>query len=639
MRTLLALLSGFFFFLQSAAQKIPSFGKIDKAEFESKECSYDKEAIAEYLLDIAEVRYYFTSSDFVNETTKRIRIKILNEKAVDFANVRIPYYSVGTAQRIRNIEGYTYNISANGEVETTKLEKKAVMEQKLGSETEMMVFTMPNVKVGSIIEYRFEDSKRNSIEIEDWIFQRPHPVRYSEYNVEIPSVLEFTYLIRRTLPVKESTEGIKAVKRFVMTNIPGLDREPYMSSTKDYLQRIDFQLRAIDGKPQMTTWPQLTEQLLESDYFGAQLRKNVFKGTSLQSDLKPITDPYQRMLTVLNFVKKEVAWNGQTSRWSDAGVKNALEKHSGNSADMNLLLVNLLRDADIKAYPILVSTRTNGKVNTAYPFLYQFNDVYVYAEVDQKPYILDATNVSNPPFITPWDVQFTEGFIVDKEAGQFIAMGDMKHRFRLITSVLGEIDTEGKLNGNANIIAYEYAKNERLGSIRLGEKEYKDEYFNNPHPEFTFDSLTYKNEKNDSLPLENLVHFQGTLNSSGDYLFYSPNFLMELETNDFISDKRFTDIEFGYTQYYNMFTTIRFPNNLEPEELPKNIRMILPDTSIVLQRFITKNENTVSMRYTLEIKRPTYYVDEYLDFKAFYTKLFEMLNEQIVFKRKTIPKP
>jgi hypothetical protein len=639
MRSIVLLLVAALAVSQSHAQKIPSFGKIDKEEFASKECSYDKEAVAEYLLDIAEVRYYFSSSDFINETTKRVRIKILNEKAIELANVRIPYYSVGTAQRIRNIEGYTFNLNANGEVETTKLEKKAVMEQKLGSESEMMVFTLPNVKVGSIIEYRFEDNKRNRVEIEDWLFQRSLPVRYSEYNVEIPSALEFTYLIRRTLPVKETTEGVKAVKRFVMTNIPGLDREPFMSSAQDYLQRIDFQLRAINGQPRMTTWPQLTEQLLENDYFGQQLRKNVFKGTSLQADLKTITDPYQRMVAVLNFVKKEVAWNAKTSIWTDEGVKNALDKHVGNSADMNLLLVNLLRDAGIKAYPVLVSTRTNGKVNTAYPFLYQFNDVYVYTEVDGQPYVLDATNYANPPFITPWDVQFTEGFLVDKELGQFIVMGDMKHRFRLITSVLAEIDTEGKLNGNANIIAYEYAKNERVRSLRRGEKEYISEYFSKPHPEFKFDSLTYKNEKNDSLPLENLVHFEGTLNSSGEYLFYSPNFLMELEKNEFISEKRFTDIEFGYTQYFNMFTTLRFPANLVPEELPKNIRMILPDTSIILQRFVNKNENTISMRYTLEIKRPTYYVDEYLDFKAFYGKLFEMLSEQIVFKRKTTPTP
>ncbi len=624
---------------ETTAQKIPSFGKIDKEEFTTKECSYDKEATAEYLLDVAEVRYYFTSSDFVNETTTRIRIKILNEKALELANVRLSYYAAGNRQSIRNIEGQTFNLNAGGAVEVTKLEKKSVMEQKLDADYDMMVFTLPNVKVGSIIEYRFEHSKRNYIEIEDWTFQRPYPVRYSEYNVEIPKELEFTYMIRRTLPVKESTEGIHATKRFIMTNIPGLDREPYMSSTKDYLQRIDFQLRAINGNQRMTTWPQLTDQLLENENFGLQIKKNVYKNTDLPGKLKLITDPYQKLATIVEFVKKEVTWNGSSSFITDEGIKNAIDKHSGNSADMNLLLVSLLRDAGLKAYPVLVSTRTNGKANATYPFLYQFNDVYVYAEVNELPYVIDATNYSNPPFLIPWDVQFTEGFLVDKEAGQFIPLGDVKHRFRLVSSILGEITPEGKINGSANVVAFEYAKNERISALRRGEKNYLEEYFTKPHPEFKFDSLTYKNEKNDSLPLENLVHFQGTLSGSGDYMFYSPNFLMELEKNEFISDKRFTDIEFGYIQYYNMFTTLRFPAGFELEELPKNIRMILPDTSISLQRFVSKNENSISMRYTLEIKRPTYYADEYPDFKAFYTKLFEMLNEQIVFKRKTTPAP
>lgn len=639
MRSIIVLLLLITLHFKTSAQKIPSFGKIDKEEFALKECSYDKEATAEYLIDVAEVRYYFTSSDFINETTTRIRIKILNEKAIELANIRLPYYSVGNRQRIRNIEGQTFNLNANGDVEVTKLERKSVMEQKLGSESEMMVFTLPNVKVGSIIEYRYEDSKRNYIEIEDWVFQRPYPVRYSEYNVEIPKELEFTYLIRRTLPVKETTEGINATKRFIMTNIPGLDREPFMSSTKDYLQRIDFQLRAINGQPRMTTWSKLTEQVLEDEDFGLQIKKNVYKNTVLPAELKTITDPYQKFVTILNYVKKEVTWNGKSSIWKNEGVKNALEKHSGNSADMNLLLVSLLRDAGLQAYPLLVSTRNNGKVNATYPFLYQFNDVYVYTEINQTPFIVDATNYSNPPFLIPWDVQFTEGFLVDKELGQFIPLGDIKHRFRLVSSILGEITADGKVKGTANVVAYEYAKNERLRTLRSGEKNYLEEYFTKPHPDFKFDSLTYKNEKNDSLPLENLVQFQGTLSGSGDYLFYSPNFLMELEKNEFLSDKRFTDIEFGYMQYYNMFTTLRFPQGFELEELPKNIRMILPDTSISLQRFVSKNENSISMRYTLEIKRPTYYADEYLDFKTFYAKLFEMLNEQIVFKRKTTPKP
>ncbi len=149
--------------------------------------------------------------------------------------------------------------------------------------------------------------------------------------------------------------------------------------------------------------------------------------------------------------------------------------------------------------------------------------------------------------------------------------------------------------------------------------------------------MVTKNEGVDSLPLENSIRFKGQLNSSGDYFFYSPNFLTGLEKNEFISENRFTDIEFGYTQYYSFNTTIRFAENLELEELPKNMKMILPDTSIILYRFIQKNESSVSFRYTLEIKRPTYYAEEYLDFKEFYNMLYDKMNEQIVFKKKTRP--
>ncbi len=639
MKSIVVMLLLIAFATATSAQKIQSFGKIDKEEFAKKECSYDKESIAEYLIDMAEVRYYFAGNDLIYETTKRIRIKILNEKALELANVRLGFYSKGNRQNIRSVEGYTYNLNADGEVEDTKLEKKSVLTQRIDENADMIVFSMPNVKVGSIIEYRYEHTKRNYYEIEDWEFQRPHPVRYSEYNVEIPSVFEFTYLMRRTLPVKETTEGIRGIKRFVMTDIPGLDREPFMSSSKDYLQRIDFQLRAVNGQPVLSSWQKLVELLLEEESFGLQIKKNVYKNTSLPDELKKLSNPVDQLNTIVNYVKREVTWNGKTSMWSQEGIKSAVDKHSGNSADMNLLLISLLRDAGFKAYPVLVSTRSNGKVNTTYPFLYQFNDVYVYTETNGKPHIIDATNYTNPVTQIPWDVQFTEGLLVDKNIYQFINLGDISHRFKLVTSVLGNISAEGKVTGSANILAYDYAKDERLKSLRQSEKKYMSDYFNDPHPDFKFDSLKYKNKDIDTLPLDNVIQFSGTLNSSGDYMFYSPNFLMELEKNEFISDKRFTDVEFGYTQYYNMFTTLYFPGNLELEELPKNIKIIMPDTSIVLQRFVSKNENTIAMRYSIEIKRPTFYADEYDFFKEFYAKLYEILNEQIVFKKKAIPKP
>ena len=60
------------------------------------------------------------------------------------------------------------------------------------------------------------------------------------------------------------------------------------------------------------------------------------------------------------------------------GIKKAWDKRSGNTGDINLILLSLLKEAGVIAYPCLISTRNNGKINTAYPFLDQFNALYVY---------------------------------------------------------------------------------------------------------------------------------------------------------------------------------------------------------------------------------------------------------------------
>lgn len=60
----------------------------------------------------------------------------------------------------------------------------------------------------------------------------------------------------------------------------------------------------------------------------------------------------------------------------------------------------------------------------------------------------------------------------------------------------------------------------------------------------------------------------------------------------------------------------------------------MPDTSIIFSRMMGVTDNSISVRIQLEIKKPFYSIDEYPYFQEFYKKLFEMLNEQIVYKKK-----
>ena len=70
------------------------------------------------------------------------------------------------------------------------------------------------------------------------------------------------------------------------------------------------------------------------------------------------------------------------------------------------------------------------------------------------------------------------------------------------------------------------------------------------------------------------------------------------------------------------------------EPLPKNIKLIMPDTSIVFLRTAVVSENVLSIRYVIEFKQPFYSYQDYDYFKEFYKKLFDLLNEQFVFKKK-----
>ena len=60
------------------------------------------------------------------------------------------------------------------------------------------------------------------------------------------------------------------------------------------------------------------------------------------------------------------------------------------------------------------------------------------------------------------------------------------------------------------------------------------------------------------------------------------NLFQGLEKNPFIADEGLTDIDFGYKQIlYPVVGKIYIPDGYQFDELPKNIRMIMPDTSIV----------------------------------------------------------
>ncbi len=626
--------------LLQAQNKIEPYGKISKEDLEMKTCDFDPDASAYCLIDAGEVHYEVNRFSINIVTRFRRRIKILKEEGNKRADIKIHYYSKDNYEQVSNISGIVYNLDASGNIITTKLEKSLIYDKKVDDKYSEISFAMPDVKPGSVIEYKYETSKKNYSDIDDWYFQEDIPVRYSGYNLIIPEYFVFSYKVIRRQPMEKfSGKRTEDGDWFVMRNIPSLKDEPYMSGYRDYLQRVDFQLAAINVPGESTisyttTWDKLSEELTESEAFGKQLRRNVSGTSALKTLLKDEKDDRKKMDIIYKFVQSNMSWNGNYARASYDGVKEAWDKKSGSVADINLLLVNLLKDNDVKAAPLLVSTRDNGRVNTLLPFLGQFNATYACAEANGQTFILNAADKYNPSSLIPYEVQFTDAFLVDRKNSRVINIEDLDKKLQHNVSLFMNIEKNGNVSGWASVASSDYGRNIRLKTYR--DKDMKKFFSENEGIKLNVDSFNVTNDAVDTLPLMQKIYFNGTMQNSDDYSFLPYNLFSGIAKNPFIAEKRESDIDFGFKQSYSITGTYMVPEEFTVEELPKNIRMILPDTSIAVSRMSQYQNGVINFRVSVDFMRPQYLVEEYPGVKEVYKKIFALLNEQIVLKKKKV---
>ncbi|MBK7885191.1 MAG: DUF3857 domain-containing protein [Chitinophagaceae bacterium] len=347
-----------------AQKEIPSYGKIDQPDFAITQCDFDKDAPAYILLQTGEVSYLRGNKyDFRIQTQKRVRIKILKPNGIENANIKLKFYSKDDFETIEDVKGITYNIDDKGTVTSTKLESKNIYTQKLDNKYSQVVFTMPDIKVGSVFEFKYNLLRESEIQLDNWYFQEELPIRISRYNINIPEFYEFTTQSFCYLPLDkkevERNESMSlnsgllkykvADKTFTMRNIPGVHYEPYMTTPKDYMQRIEFQLSAfvngIERKQINNTWDKLIAALKEDEEFGRQLKKNLANTDALKTKINTLTTSTAKMNEVYNYVRNNMQFNDVYNFWSSDGIKNAWNKHTGTSGDINLILINLLKDA------------------------------------------------------------------------------------------------------------------------------------------------------------------------------------------------------------------------------------------------------------------------------------------------------
>jgi len=620
------------------AQELSKFGDVSKEELALKECAFDKDANAIVFLHEAVSDYDNTGALI---TIHHIRLKILKESGLDEANIEIPFYRKNDFEYIDKVEGLTINATADGNMTKDKLDKSTVYSKEIDKRFGEVFFAFPSVKVGSILEYKYRSTMKHYGGLDDWDFQGELPVVLSKYYLVILPGLEFAYLVnkRPDLAVVAKPVPDKGAIYFEMQNVPGLRREPYMDARKDYLQKVTFQLskykKSGSEEGYMSSWSEVNKQLMFDPVFGEQLKKNIH-ADELEPLLSSARSPQEKMKIVYDFVRGNMIWNRIHSKYSIDGVKEAWRKKTGTSGDINLLLVNMLQDAGLRAYPMLVSERAHGRINADYPFIDQFNSVYACVTIDSRNYYLDATDPYCPAHITPYDILNTTAFIVNKNSGELINIKNdsLQYTETIISNM--DVKEDGSMKGTISVQSEDYARMERLQNAAEDKEKTKNSYFHIEGFPMEITDFKIKNKENDSLALEQEFEFAGQLNSSGDYKLVPLNFIPGFSKNPFISDHRFSNINFGYRRTFKLTSSIQLPDGLVPDNLPKAVRMTTPDNSFLFTRKLAYDSafHIIDCNIYLAFNKSLFDAGDYDTLREVYKNIFAYLKEPILLKKR-----
>ncbi|MFK7922241.1 MAG: DUF3858 domain-containing protein [Bacteroidia bacterium] len=642
--------------LSSTAQskKYLKFGKVDPAEVSMESYEADPDAGAVILFEQEHIFFDFVKDKFQIVFEVHRRIKILSSSEIDQADIEIPFYSFERMEEVVGIKGMTYNLEG-GDIVEYKMDKGGVFNEDVNEFFSLKKFVLPNVKEGSVIEYVYRKTSERTTYVPSWWFQHEIPTRMSQLKIDIPNGFNFDRVYRgnplddlamETATYRPDFIDVPGVRHiYTGKNIPAMKLEPYTSTINNYVGRLKLELTSINipsygiFQEFNSSWKGLTERLMGSSSYSSYLKDNNEVKTLLQQVNADPDDPSTFLPSVQSLVKDVARWNGDRGIYPNPKRKELLTEKEGNGASMNLLMTALLQEAGLNAYPILLSTRNHGAVQSFTAMSDQFNHVAVYVGLGDSYMILDATDPFCPTGTLPFADLNGKGFVLDNSGSRWASLeSPAKMESWLRGSLV--IDAAGKVSGalSFNDKGYEaVAWRKHLYRNDDDKDEYMETRVLEDVPDAEIIELSIENQESLGEALITKCKFSSSQfgDASGDFIYLQPLLFCAIDENPFETETRDYPVEFGARIDERVTFTLTIPEGYEIETLPEPTRVVLPGKVATFTYNTASIGSSVQILSTLEINKAFFGPEEYPDLRAFYAYVVNKQAEQIVLKKKS----
>ena len=177
------------------------FGDVSEEELLEKEHPIYKDADAAILYRSYNTYFTYTTNEgFLVNTEVHERIKIYNPDGYKYATKSVSLYEQDSKYKddLRSLKAYTYNLE-NGNISKDKLSKDGVFKEEQSKYRTLTKFTMPNLKEGCVIEYKYLLKTPFVSNLDEFRFQEQIPINTVSSKFRSPESVSYTHL---TLPTK-----------------------------------------------------------------------------------------------------------------------------------------------------------------------------------------------------------------------------------------------------------------------------------------------------------------------------------------------------------------------------------------------------------------------------------------------------
>lgn len=652
-------------FFEGNAQDF-KLGKVSMQELQEKMHPTDSTAVAAILFEKGNVDFEYNEDDgFVMITEVTTRIKIYKKEGYEWANKALRYYTGGMSnESIIFSDAATYNL-VDGKIEKTKLKSDGLFDEEVNKYWGQKKITMPNIKVGSVIEYKYLIKSVRYAELTEWSFQSNIPVNFSEFITHIPEYFVYNPNFKGYISPKISSEkNNKAISyshkqkvnkgiglatassieklefsetntTYLAENLPAMKAEAFVNNINNYRTSISHELSIIKfpNQPYKTfssDWNSVAKTIYDYDDFGIELNKTGYFEEDLKAVMTGLTSSEEKISAVFNFVKTNIKWNDYYGYSCIDGVKKAYKDKTGNVAEINLMLTAMLRHVGLTANPVLVSTRSNGIA--LFPNRTAFNYVIAAVETPNGFVLLDASDKFSTPNILPFRALNWIGRLIRKDGTSEEVDLMPKVTSNDVVTMNYEVDANGLVSGKLRRQRTDYNAMEFRKNIDDVKEESYLEKLENDNDKVEINGYSRTNEKELKLPVIENFSYAGSNFSEiiGGKIYVSPMLFYTDSENPFKQENREYPIDYGYPFMDKYAINIQIPDGYKVETLPAATILSMEDNLGSFKFMTSLSGNIIQMSVMYQINEPIISSDNYSMLKEFYQKMIEKENEKII---------